>query len=73
MSRRFDREMLTSSLDLRGRVLSALTPRSDTQVVQRRGELRSLVSEVKAAARKSNGLPESRAMSLMAGALAVCY
>jgi len=73
MSRRFDREMLSRTLDLRGRVLSALTPGSDTQVVQRRGELRSLVSEVTAAARKSNGLPESRAMSLMAEALAVSY
>jgi hypothetical protein len=73
MSRRFDRDVLSTALGLRGRVLSALSATSDAQLVRRCGELRNLAAEAKAAARKTNGLPESRAMRFMAGALAVTY
>jgi hypothetical protein len=73
MSRRFDKEALATTFELRGRILSALTPNSDTELVQERGELRKLVSEMKAAARKSAGLPESQALMLMAKAVAASY
>src|ERR1022692_1653911 len=73
MSRRFEQGVLATTLELRSRILSALTRSSDTELVQERGELRKLVSEMRVAARKSAGLPESQALRLMAKAVAASY
>jgi hypothetical protein len=73
MNRRFDRDMLLSSLAIRGRMLRALLPNSDKAFAAGADELRALVSELRAVAVKTAGLPEARALRLMSEALAICF
>jgi hypothetical protein len=73
MNRRFDKDVLSSTLTLRGRILKALLRNSDKAVAAGAGELRALVSELRAVAAKTAGLPEARVLRLMSEALAICF
>ena len=73
MNRRFDIQILSSTLTLRGRTLRALLPNSDKAIAAGAGELRALVSELRTVASQTAGLPEARALRLMSEALRICF
>ena len=73
MNRRFDINILSSTLSLRGRILKALLANSDKAIASSAGELRGMVSELRSVALRTAGLQEARALQLMSQAVKICY